>query len=63
MRASETYKIFEGKRILIITKSGLHYNTNNLKCNEDYINFTDRFGMQILLDISEINSVEELRNG
>ena len=60
---SERFRIFEGKRILIVTKSNLRYNTSNLQCMGDSLIFSDKFGLRVLLDISEVKSVEEVRNG
>lgn len=57
----ELYKNFEGKPVLIITNSDFKYHTNNLKCLDDSISFTDKFGKLIIISYYEIKMIVEER--
>lgn len=57
------FKNFEGKKCLILTKFKIHYTITNLKVGDDSISFTDKFGNSVLLAISEIAQITEVKNG
>jgi len=46
----------------IITKNNLHYDANNIQIIGNKILFSDRFGTEILLDISEIRQISGVQN-
>lgn len=50
----------QGKNVFLITKSKLHYRTNNLMVIDDSISFTDKFGSRVMISISEIAQVSEV---
>ena len=52
------YKKFENKKIHILTKNNLHYNTSNLKISTSSAYFTDKYNNEILLALSEIMKIE-----
>lgn len=54
-------KKHENKKILVFTKSNLHYKTKNLKVFENFVTFTDKFDNEITLTISEVAQVTELK--
>jgi len=58
---TDKFKFFEGKRVQLITKSGLRYNTSNLQVIDGSIVFTDKFGLRVMVACDEIARVEELR--
>ena len=58
---TELYKTFENKLILIVTHAGYKYKTSNLKVYEDVIKFTDKYSNEVMISISEIQSIQELK--
>jgi hypothetical protein len=60
--SKQVYKVFENKKVLIITNSNFKYHTSNLKVLDTQILFTDRLGQQILLSFSEIAFIQEVKN-
>lgn len=53
-------KKFEGKKVAIKTKAGSFFKTSNLLFCETYVVFNDKYGMRVVLDISQISSIQEL---
>ncbi len=58
----QLFKSFENKHILIITQSDFKYHTHNLKVLEDAVVFTDNRNQQIMLSLSEIKLMQEVKN-
>ncbi|MDO8623300.1 MAG: hypothetical protein Q7R52_03565 [archaeon] len=62
--SKDVYKVFERKKVLILTNSNFKFSTNNLKVLDNGIFFKDKFGKEILLSFSEIRLIQEvLENG
>lgn len=51
----------QGKNCFLITKSGLHYRTNDILLLGDSISFSDKFGYRVMIAISEISQLSEVR--
>jgi len=62
-KSSNPFKNFEGKKVLILTKFNIRYLTYNLKVDENSnsVSFSDKFGNQVYLAISEISQIMEAR--
>jgi hypothetical protein len=56
----EVYKVFENKKVLILTNSNFKFNTSNLQVLETGVFFKDKFGKEILLSFSEISCIQEV---
>ena len=54
---------FKGKKILILTKFNIRYQTSNFSIGESTIKFKDKFGDEVLLALDQIAQVVEVKNG
>ena len=48
---------FENKECFILTTFDIRYKAHNLKISESHISFTDKFGTDVLLSISDIKQI------
>ncbi len=55
------WKSFEGKKIRIITKSNLHFDTSNLQAFDNHVVFNDRRGDRVMLANSELIQITEVK--
>lgn len=53
-------KTYEGKKIRLLTKNNLSYQTFDLRVLDNFISFHDKFGDSVLLSISEISKIQEV---
>jgi hypothetical protein len=56
-------KKFEGRECFILTNFGMRYLAHNLQVGTEHISFQDKFGINVLLSITEIAQVKEFLNG
>jgi hypothetical protein len=61
-RTKEQFKDFEGKKVILTTRSGLTYNTSNLQIINKTILFNDKFGMRVMISTDEVLKIEEVNN-
>lgn len=59
----ELYKVFEKKKVFILTNYNFKYQTSDLQVypEESKIVFHDKFGDLVMLAFSEIKSIVEIR--
>ena len=58
---SHLFKKYEDKNCLILTRAGLKYKTSDLRVLKDRILFHDKYSNEVLLSLSEIVSILELK--
>lgn len=56
-RQKEILKRFVGKKVLILTQKDFVYNANIIEVQEDFVLFIDKFGSEVVLDISDIKQI------
>lgn len=56
-------KKFEGIESYILTNFNTRYKAHNLRVYDSHISFKDKFGTEVLLSISEIKQITEVKNG
>lgn len=54
-------KKFEGKKVYILTNFEVRYLAHNLKVSDSFITFTDKFNTEVMLSISEISQITEVK--
>jgi len=56
-------KKYENKKILIVLKNNYKYKTNKIQILDNSLFFVDKFGAECVVALSEIASVQEVRDG
>ena len=61
-RTEDRFKVFEKKKVVILTKRNFTYHTDSLEVFSGYISFKDKFGNPVTISNEEIRLIEVERS-